>query len=82
MSRCECTASCGGVCVCVHNILCAFMYACVSYGMCMRVGLCSICVHAMLRDENHACIKLFIIIKNNSVVHSRSHKMQCVVTAY
>ena len=43
----------------VYCIICAFMCAHVSYGMCMRVGLC-LCVHAMLRDEK-PCI-LFIII--------------------
>ena len=66
--------SCGGVRVRASVCICAFMCACVSHGMCsyVRVPNLCLCVHAMLRDKNHAYIHI------NFVVHSRS---QCIVTA-
>ena len=75
----------GGVRVCVHMCIDIIDYVVyMIYDMCIHVCMCiiwdvyvcrfmlAICVHAM---KNHAYI-------NNFVVHSRSHKMQCVVTAY
>ena len=52
--HCYSTASCWGIhahdIVCVHNI------------MCIHVCMCRCtCVHAMLRDENHAYIKMELL---------------------
>ena len=75
---CVATASCRGVRVCVH--MCIHVCMC----MCMHVGL-YLCVHAMrmLRDEK-PCIHKIIhdyYTHINFVIHCRSHKMHCVVTA-
>ena len=70
--RCVCVYVC--VCVCVCACVCACVCVCVCMRACVRVR-----VPAEMKNKYHmhACAYYTHIF----IVNSRSHKMQCVVTA-